>query len=52
MFQLAEMLPDMDVQDKDGWTPLMYAARSHSPVIAHYLLQRGADPNLQQVIVT
>ena len=44
------MLTDLDIKDIDGWTPLMFAARSKSPAIVHYLLQRGVDPNRQQVI--
>jgi ankyrin repeat protein len=50
VLELAELTSDLDVQDMDGWTPLMFAARSKSPNIVHYLLQRGVNPNLQQSV--
>lgn len=43
------MTPDVNLQDSDGWTPLMYAAKSGSSAVVKYLLQRGADPNVAQV---
>ena len=43
------MTPDIDVQDADCWSPLMYAAKSGSIVVVKYLLQRGADPNIKEV---
>ncbi len=42
-------MSDVNIQDADGWTPLMYAAKSQSPVTSKYLLQHGADPNITQV---
>ena len=48
---LAEMSDNIDIQDADGWTPLMYAAKSKSSAVVKYLLQRNADPNKQQVSV-
>ena len=46
---LVDMTDNINVQDGDGWTPLMYAAKSRSSTVVKYLLQRGADPNMQQV---
>ena len=45
----AERSRTVNVQDEDGWTPLMYAAKSGSTSVVQYLLQRGADPNMRQV---
>ena len=45
----AELSRDINVQDEDGWTPLMFAAKSGSAAVVKYLLQRGAKPNLRQV---
>lgn len=45
----AELSRDVNLQDEDGWTPLMFAAKSGSAAIVQYLLQRGAKPNLRQV---
>ena len=45
----AELSRDVNVQDEDGWTPLMFAAKSGSAAVIQYLLQRGAKPNLRQV---
>ena len=47
---LSDLVPDINTQDADGWTALMYAARSNCPSVLKYLLQRKADPNLQQVL--
>ena len=44
------MSDNIDTQDADGWTPLMYAAKSKSSAVVKYLLQRKADPNKQQVV--
>ena len=44
----AELSRDVNVQDEDGWTPLMFAAKSGSAAVVQYLLQRGAKPNLRQ----
>ena len=49
LLYLVELCPDIDVRDGDGWTPLMYAAKSGSSAIVKYLIQRGANPNLRQV---
>ena len=49
LLYFTEMTPNLNVQDADGWTPLMYAAKSESVVVTKYLLQRGADPNVRQV---
>ena len=46
-----ELLCDVNVQDEDGWTPLMFAAKGGAAVIVQYLIQRGAKPNLRQVNV-
>ena len=46
---LAEVTPNINAQDKDGWTALMCASKSQSCLIVHYLLQRSACPALQQV---
>ena len=40
---------DVNLQDNDGWTPLMFACKASSSVVVRYLLQRGADPNIAQV---
>lgn len=45
----AELSHNVNIQDEDGWTPLMFAAKSGSTVIVQYLLQRGANPNIRQV---
>ena len=49
LLYLVELCPDINVPDGDGWTPLMFAAKSGSSAIAKYLVQRGANPNLTQV---
>ena len=46
---LAEVTPDINAQDKDGWTALMCASKSQSCFVVQYLLQRSAYPALQQV---
>jgi len=33
--------------DKNGWTPLMWATYYQSFSIVEYLLEKGADPNIQ-----
>ncbi|CAI8035970.1 Serine/threonine-protein kinase EDR1 [Geodia barretti] len=48
LLYLVELCPDINVPDGDGWTPLMFAAKSGSSAIAKYLVQRGANPNLTQ----
>ena len=45
----AELSRNVNQQDEDGWTPLMFAAKSGSTVVVQYLLQRGANPNMRQV---
>ena len=45
----ADLSPNIDVQDEDGWTPLMFAAKSGSAAVVQYLLQRGAKANKRQV---
>jgi len=45
----ADLSPSIDVQDEDGWTPLMFAAKSGSAAVVQYLLQRGAKANKRQV---
>jgi hypothetical protein len=37
----------VDVQDKDGWTPLFYAARNGDDATARFLLDRGARTYLK-----
>ena len=49
LLYLVELCPDINVPDGDGWTPLMFAAKSGSSAIVKYLVQRGANPNLTQV---
>jgi len=43
------MSSDINAQDSDGWSPLMYAAKAEASATVKYLLQRGADPNIAQV---
>lgn len=38
---------DVNTQDKDGWTALMYAVRYGRQDIANALLQTGADVNVR-----
>lgn len=47
----AEFYRDLNVQDEDGWTPLMFAAKAGSAAVVQYLIQRGAKTNLRQVSV-
>lgn len=49
MLRLAEVMPDINVQDADGWTALMFACKAQCNITIQYLLQRGADPNIPQV---
>ena len=49
VLRLAEVMPDINVQDADGWTPLMFACKAQCNITIQYLLQRGADPNIPQV---
>ena len=49
MMMFTELSGDINIQDEDGWTPLMYAAKSGSAAVVQYLLQRGAMPNMRQV---
>ena len=48
MLHFAELAPSLDVADGDGWTPLLYAAKSQASASVKYLLQRGANPNVTQ----
>ena len=48
----AELSPSIDVQDEDGWTPLMFAAKSGSAAVVQYLLQRRAKANKRQVCLS
>ena len=41
----AAMPADVDVRDRDGNTPLIWAVRADDSAILSLLLQRGADPN-------
>ena len=45
----AELSRNVNEQDEDGWTPLMFGAKSGSTAVVQYLLQRGAKPNMRQV---
>lgn len=36
-----------DIQDFDGWTPLMWAAQDNNVTMINLLIEAGADPNLQ-----
>lgn len=38
---------DVNVQDIDGWTPLMWAAQNNDIFMIEFLMQNGADPNYQ-----
>jgi ankyrin repeat protein len=47
--KVKELLNDgmyVDVQDMDGWTPLMWAAQDGNVEIINVLIQAGADPNI------
>ncbi|MDF2678461.1 MAG: hypothetical protein K0Q97_2813 [Bacillota bacterium] len=47
--KVKELLNDgtyVDVQDMDGWTPLMWAAQDGNDEIINVLIQAGADPNI------
>ena len=44
---LLERGANPNLQNKDGWTALMYAAGSDRPLTVRLLLERGANPNLQ-----
>ena len=48
VLHFAEQTTDLNIQDNDGWTPLMYGAKSGSSAVVKYLLQKGADPNVSQ----
>lgn len=43
----ALMEPDVDARDKDGMTPLHYAAEFEDTNILHFLLLKEANPNIQ-----
>lgn len=43
---LIQVRPDLNAQDKDGWTALMWASWSGLPGVAEKLLQAGASPSL------
>ena len=45
MNYLLEAKADPNAADKDGATPLHYAARNRSPDVTQRLLDAGADPN-------
>ena len=47
----AELSHGVNVQDEDGWTPLMFAAKGGCAPVVQYLIQRGAKPNLRQVCI-
>lgn len=38
---------DPNIQDIDGWTPLMWAAQDNNISMINLLIESGADPNLQ-----
>lgn len=38
---------NINLPDKDGETPLMYAVKSGNPAIVNLLMEKGADPNLK-----
>ena len=39
---------DPNIRDKDGWTPLHYAAWKRRLKVVKLLLEHGADPNIQE----
>lgn len=43
----AQKLENIDIKDKDGWTPLMYAARIGNLELATFLIEKGADLEAQ-----
>ena len=49
MLHLVEITPNINVQDEEGWTPLIFAAKTESPAVTKYLLLKGADTNLRVV---
>jgi len=48
----AELSPNIDAQDEDGWTPLMFASKSGLAAVVQYLLQKGAKANIRQVCLS
>lgn len=47
--RVKELLNDgiyIDIQDMDGWTPLMWAAQDGNVEIINILIEAGADPNM------
>lgn len=38
---------DVNIQNKNGWTSLFYAARGEREDIIHHLLEQGADPSIK-----
>jgi ankyrin repeat protein len=44
---LVEHDADVNIQDKEGYTPLMYAAKHQSLPIIKYLVEHGADVNIR-----
>ena len=51
VLHLVELTPNINVQDEDGWSPLIYSAKTESPATMKYLLQKGANTNLRVVII-
>lgn len=37
---------DVDKQDRDGWTALLFAATNNQPSVVQLLVSAGADPNI------
>ena len=48
MLYFAELAESLDVQDCDGWTPLMSAVKGRAAAVVKYLVQRGVDVNCRQ----
>ena len=40
---------DINMQDKDGWTALMYTAYTNNIEVTKYLIEYGADVNIQNI---
>jgi ankyrin repeat protein len=46
---LIEMKADLDIQDEDGWTALMYAAVEGHAALVSAIVKAGANKNVKNV---